>query len=127
MRTQHVHANTICQTEELSAHENHSLAAKLDAAGWGLFFVWVGTAFLMDIDPGIGLLGIGTITLGMQAIRKFFNLSLEGFWVVIGLGFMAGGVWELFNVQLPLPPILFLVAGLALLLSVVKDKQQRSE
>ena len=125
MTMQHVDANNLHHTEELNRNEKQHLAAKLDAVGWGLFFIWVGTAFLIDIGPGIGLLGVGIITLGMQAVRTLFNLSLEGFWVVVGLAFMVGGLWELFNVQLPLPPILFLVAGLSLLVSVIRGKQLR--
>ena len=29
-----------------------SLHRKLDAAGWGLFFIWTGMAFLMDVGWG---------------------------------------------------------------------------
>ena len=121
MNTQHVDASTIDQTEYTS--ERNPLAAKLDAVGWGLFFIWVGTAFLMDVGPGIGLLGVGIITLGMQVVRRFFDVTLEGFWIVVGVLFIAGGVWELFSVQVPLLPILLLVAGLSLLVSVVRGKQ----
>ncbi len=123
MSTQHVDASTIDQTED--ARARNPLAAKLDAVGWGLFFIWVGTAFLMNIGPGIGLLGVGIITLGMQLVRSFFNINLEGFWIIVGVLFVAGGLWELFSVQVPLLPILLLVAGLPLLVSVVRGKQLR--
>lgn len=46
------------------------LDRKLDAVGWGLFFVWIGVALLLEVGWGIGLLGVGIITLGGQAGRR---------------------------------------------------------
>ncbi len=43
-------------------------------------------------------------------------------WVAIGLLSLLGGLWEMLEVELPLVPILFVVAGLALLFSAVKGK-----
>ena len=40
------------------------LDKKLEAVGWGLFFIWVGTALFAHIGWGAGLLGVGIITLG---------------------------------------------------------------
>jgi type III secretory pathway component EscR len=61
---------------------------------------------------------VGIITLGAQVTRKYFGLKLEGFWVAVGFFFVLGGVWKLLNVQLGLVPILCIVAGVALLVSV---------
>lgn len=58
------------------------LAQRLDAAGWGLFFIWVGISLLTGISWGVGLLGVAVITLGGQAARKYFGLGLEGLWLV---------------------------------------------
>jgi len=91
-----------------------SLASKLETAGWGLFFIWVGIALLADIGWGAGLFGVGIITLGAQAARKYLGLKPEGFWVGVGFLFIVGGVWELFHVQVGLMPILCVVLGLAL-------------
>jgi len=96
-------------------------ADKLSAVGWSLFLIWVGIALLMKLDVSIGLLGVGVITLAVQAARKYFKLKLEGFWVVIGLLFVIGGLWELFRPNLPLVPVLLIVAGAALLVSVVRN------
>jgi hypothetical protein len=93
------------------------LHRKLDAAGWSLFFIWMGIAFFAHIGWGAGLLGVGIITLGVQATRKYFGLKLEGFWIAVGFFFVVGGVWKLFNIQLGLLPILCIVAGIALLAS----------
>jgi hypothetical protein len=91
------------------------LHRKLDAAGWSLFFIWTGIAFLTDVGWGPGLLGVGIITLGAQAARKYFGLKLEGFWIAVGFFFVAGGIWELYKIQFELWPILCVIAGIALL------------
>ncbi len=108
------------EVEELQTTERRDLAQKLDAVGWGLFFIWIGIAFLADFGIGVGLLGVGIITLGEQAARKYFNLKLEGFWVIVGLCFVLGGLWELLAVELPLVPILLIVAGLVILVSIAR-------
>jgi hypothetical protein len=100
----------------------HVLHKKLDAASWGLFFIWVGIASVADIGWGAGLLGVGIITLGGQAMRRYFVLRVEAFWVMVGFFFLAGGVWDLFNVLLDLVPILCIVAGVALLVSLLVGK-----
>jgi len=98
------------------------LNKRLEAVGWGLFFVWVGIAFVARIGWGTGLLGVGIITLGGQAMRRYFGLRLELFWVMVGFFFLLGGVWELLNVQFEFVPILCIVAGLVLILSTLVRK-----
>jgi sterol desaturase/sphingolipid hydroxylase (fatty acid hydroxylase superfamily) len=90
-------------------------ASAFDAVGWALFFIWVGIAWLLELGFGWGLLGIGLLTLGMQGARRLFNVGVEGFWVVIGLGFFVAGFWELWNIDVPLAPIILIAVGVALL------------
>jgi hypothetical protein len=108
--------------------ERRQLAEKLGTAGWALFLIWVGIAFLADVGVGVGLLGVGLVALGVQAARSRYELGVEGFWVFIGLMFAAGGVWELLGIEpeFPLVPIFFVVGGLALLWSVVRGRHPRS-
>ena len=100
------------------------LHRKLDAAGWSLFFIWTGIAFLADIGWGPGLLGVGIITLGAQAARKYFGLRLEGFWIAVGFFFVAGGIWELYKIQFELWPILCVIAGIALLVPTLAGRRE---
>ena len=102
--------------------DRREIARVIDAAGWGLFFAWVGVALLMDVGWGVGLIGVGAITLGGQAARRYYGLKLEGFWVAVGVLFALGGVWELIEVEVSLVPILLIVAGAALLLSALRRK-----
>ena len=99
-----------------------SLARRLDAAGWGLFFIWMGIATLIDVGWGIGLCGVALITLGMQAVRKNAGLKLEPFWIVVGLLFLLGGAWELAALEISLTPFLLIIAGIALLISTIRGK-----
>lgn len=106
--------------------EQHDRAGSFDAAGWALFFIWVGISWLADVGWGIGLLGVAAITLGMQALRSVCGVRVEGFWVFIGLGFALAGFWEYFGVQLPLVPFIFIAIGVALLIGRVLLRTSRT-
>ncbi len=93
--------------------ENRS--SLFDVIGWALFFIWVGFAWLMGFSLGAGLLGIGILTLGMQGIRYFNHVKVEGFWLVVGLAFVVGGFWELWSVAIPLAPVVLIGLGIGLL------------
>lgn len=95
---------------------------RLDAVAWGLFFLWVGIAFLTNLSWGIGLLGVGIIVLGGQAARKYVHLTLEAFWVVVGALFVMGGIWELLSVRVGMIPVVCIAAGLLLLLSALRGR-----
>ena len=107
--------------------EEHDRASKFDAAGWALFFIWVGIAWLTDVGWGIGLLGVAAITLGMQALRRAFGVRVEGFWVFVGLGFAVAGFWQWLDVQLPLAPFVLIAIGVALLVGRVWPKTSRPD
>jgi len=99
-------------------------AAMIDAAGWGLFFIWVGVAFLGDVGWGVGLLGVGVIALAAQAARKYFALKLDRFGLVLGIVFVVAGVSRFLDIradtaQIPpgLVPLLLIVVGVAILVS----------
>jgi hypothetical protein len=111
----------------VDAADKRRLGDKLDAAAWALFLIWVGIALLADVGIGIGLLGVGVITLGAQVARRMNGLDLEGFWLIVGLLFVAGGIWKLSGVEteFPLFEICLIVIGAALLYSVVRGKHPR--
>jgi len=98
------------------------MEGRLSTIGWGLFFAWVGVALLTGLSEGLGLLGVGVITLGVQGVRKLVGLSLEGFWVIVGLFFTLGGLGSLSEAELPLVPIALVVAGLLLVASALTKK-----
>lgn len=105
------------EKEEPQKVPKSDLARKLDAVGWGLFLIWIGVVLLARAEASLALLGIGVIIVGVQMARVFLKLNPEGFWLVVGLLFVVGGIWQLLDAKLPLVPILLIVAGLALLLT----------
>ena len=115
------------QVEKEEKAEKRDLAGKLDKAGWALFFIWVGIALLTKRGFGVGLVGVGVITLAGQAARKLFNLKVEGFWLVVGVLFVVGGLWEIYKPKVEFGPVLLIVAGLALLVSVLRGRKGRGK
>ena len=105
-----------------TALDKRLTAHKLDVAGWGLFFIWIGIALLVNLGWGIGLLGVGILMLGGQLARKCMALRFEAFWALVGALFILGGVWELLSVRISLIPIVCIVAGVALLVSALLGK-----
>jgi len=93
------------------------LDRQLRAIGWGLFFIWMGLALLMDVGWGAGLLGAGIIIVGEQLARQYFHLKRYSFWTAIGVLFLLGGLWELFGIRVGLGPILCILVGIAFLFS----------
>ncbi len=112
------------QTQEPEKDKKSEMNEKLGAVGWGLFFIWIGIVWLLKIESGITLLGIGAIILGMQWVRNSLHLKLEGSWVVIGVIFMLSGIWGLFTVKLPLAPIVIIGVGVVKLVSIVREKNK---
>ena len=116
--------NEKCCAEEIpDKADTKGPAERIAAFGWGIFFLWIGIAYILKLDVGVGLLGVGVITLGGQIARKTSKLKLEGFWVLIGILFFLGGLWEVFKPNIPLVPILLIAAGLTLLISTTVRKR----
>jgi len=91
-------------------------SVRLDAVGWGLFFIWIGVIFLVkNIPDGVGSLGIGVIVLGLTLVRRLIGISISLFWIAIGLLFILAGLGEIFAIDLPLLPIALIVCGVLLL------------
>jgi hypothetical protein len=114
------------QTARSEVTDRSSVAEKLDAVGWGLFFLWMGVALLFEFPWGVTLVGIGIITLGEQLARFASHLKLQGFWVVVGVGFLLGGIWQAMDAELPLVPILLILAGVTVLLARFLPKRMQS-
>ena len=96
------------------------VADRLGKAGWGLFLIWMGVLFIGGFSTAIGFLGIGLIALGVQAARRAAGLGLERFWVVVGVLFTAGAVWEYLSPGLPLISVVLILIGVAVVRSAVR-------
>lgn len=94
----------------------NALCRKLDAIGWGAFFCWMGLTMLIKaFPPGVVTIGIGVIILGEAAARFVLKVSVNGFWILLGVIFLAAGLGEIFAINLPMLPIAFIIAGVLLI------------
>lgn len=110
---------------DLTIETGQALTRMLDTVGWGVFFIWIGIAFLANAGWGASLLGVGVILLGAQGARAYFSLTVNRFGLMLGIFLVASGVFRLLDIQLdktPIPawavPILFIVLGVAILVSL---------
>ena len=115
-------ADNTSTTETPSSTTPKGIGRRLDSAGWGLFLIWVGASFLMDLGWGAGLIGVAAVIFVVQVARRYYGRNLKRFWVVAGVLFLLGGVWELFQIRLNLGPVLLIVAGCALLLTLSRRR-----
>jgi hypothetical protein len=106
--------------EQSRTPETHAVsAATIDAAGWGVFFIWLGFAFLTGVGWGVGLLGVGIIALAAQAARRYVGLKVDRFGLTLGIVFVVAGLYRLFDVPIPsqLVPLVLIVIGVFILSS----------
>jgi len=105
------------------------LPKKVDTAGWGIFFIWIGIAWLAKVDWGVGLFGVGIIMLGGQAVRRYSGLPVEAPGLVVGIFLVVGGAWKLLQLNeatIPggLAPILCVAVGVVLLVFALLTRQK---
>jgi hypothetical protein len=91
------------------------LHKKLDAIGWGAFFVWMGLTMLIKFPAGVTAVGIGIIILAESVVRLVLGVSVNAFWILMGAIFLAAGIAELSAVNFPLLPVAFLIVGVLLI------------
>ena len=95
-------------------------------AGWGLLLIWTGAALLFHWGWGVGLVGAGVIVLGAQVARWYLHVKLEGLSIVAGVVMLISGIGDLSKVAVDLFPVLFIVAGIALLASIWTGRHRRA-
>lgn len=79
---------------------------------WSLYCIWVGFAWLMGFSLGWILLGVGVLMLAMQGARRVSRVKADGFWIIVGIALLMGGLWELWGAAIPLLPVLLIAAGI---------------
>ena len=106
--------------EQVVGSSRQGAAHKVDAAAWGLFFIWFGVALLVDMGWGLALLGVGVITLGGQIARRRFGLAVEWLWAAVGGLFILGGVWDFMGFRLSMIPLVLIAAGVLFFVSAMR-------
>lgn len=96
---------------------------RIDAIGWGLFFLWVGIGLAAHVGWSVGLLGVAVITIGVQLWRKYLKLRMDAFWLILGGLFGIVGIACLLGLRVDVVPLLFIAAGLFLLVSTLRFRR----
>ena len=109
-----------------STQETTGVSRRIDGFGWALAFIWVGVALLAGLGWGWLLAGLGVVTLGAQAVLRIVHEKTSGFWIACGVVLLASGLWELLRLHWPLAPVLFILVGVAILLSALAGGRTRS-
>jgi hypothetical protein len=91
----------------------------VNRAAAGLALVWLGIVWAAGIAVGVGLLGVAAIILVDQLLRARRGLKPKPFGLGLGLAFAAVGGLSMAGGGLPPAPYLLILAGCALLLSLL--------
>ncbi len=108
-----------------------SLNVNFERAAWGVSLIWLGLTWMVSSIPeGAGLVGIGVILLGLNALRAMNNIRISGWTVTLGILSLVWGGLELLQPVLHLPfklpifEILMIILGIILLGSTLIQYKQ---
>ena len=110
-----------------------SLNRKLEAIGWGAFFIWWGvTELFPSLPEGLGAVGIGLILLGLNAARSLNGIPISSFTTALGVLALVLGGLELVPVfslpfELPVFALFLIVLGMIFLARELIGSRQHIE
>jgi hypothetical protein len=96
--------------------EHQDRSHLLDVIGWAFFCIWAGVTWLLEFGLGWGIIGTGILVLGLQTLRALLHTKVDPFWIIVALALVIGGFWELWEVAIPLAPVILILAGIGLLI-----------
>jgi hypothetical protein len=92
-----------------------NLESRIDAIGWGVFFVMSGAMLLVPgLPDGSWVTGVGIILVGLSGLRYALGLPVSTFAVVCGIVALAAGAGAMAGVAVPWFALLLVLCGLAL-------------
>jgi hypothetical protein len=109
---------------------DRAVVARIEATGWGVFFIWVGVAIVANVGWGIALIGAGVISLGAQLARRLSALPVEGWSLGFGVCLVVAGLVQRFDLvsdESPLPAWIFPVAIMALGVAILASTWLRKD
>ncbi len=91
------------------------LDSRIDAIGWGAFFVMSGAMLLAPgLPDGTWLAGVGILLLALGAARLALGLPVSTFGAIIATVLVASGAGTMAGVVVPWFSMLLILCGLAL-------------
>lgn len=95
------------------------LDRELQDVAWGLLLTLTGVIWLVPADrvpEGAWLLGVAAVLLGVNVVRYFSHIAVNGFSLALGLMALLAALGRLWRTDLPLLAICFIIIGLSLLM-----------
>ncbi|SDA89395.1 hypothetical protein [Mesorhizobium qingshengii] len=108
-------SDTPHRSERPDVSPRSELGRRIDTAAWAAFLIWFGASILANVGWGWFLAGLGIIVLSAQATLRIASEKNDGLWLICGAVFIVAGIWEIFNLQWPLAPLLIILLGVGLL------------
>ena len=105
---------------------NHDFDRNLDTIGWGLFFILLGSIWLVPEDmvpEGLFLIGLGVIFVGLNIVRYAAGRAINTFWVVVGLILLVIGVCDFFGLDIPVIPLIIIIIGVSMIVKPLFGKK----
>ncbi len=99
--------------------DNARMNRNIETLAWGALFVWWGITLLVTLPAGVGLIGVGLILLGANAVRYSQGIRINGFSACIGVLAVIWGGLELAGTVLPFELPVFAILLIALGATIV--------
>lgn len=114
------------QTAADTQKRKADLDARLGGVGLAVLLITIGTIWLLpekQVPQGSWLIAAGVILLGLNVIRYFNNIRMNGFSLALGTLTLLAGAGALFAWHLPLFAIALIVIGACMLFKPLVDRQ----
>ncbi len=115
----------IRETNEALPDKQRRIHRQWDRASLGVAMIWAGTAWLLGLGWYAVLTGVGVVLLAEQFVRWRAALRPDGFWALAGCVALISGTAGLAGIQLPVMALVLIIAGLMVLGSVLRPKEQK--
>jgi hypothetical protein len=76
------------------------------------------------VPEGTWLIGAGAIILGLILVRSLNGLPISGFWMFLGVLALGSGIASVLGLDIPVFPILVIIAGAGILLKPLLDRMR---
>lgn len=106
---------------------NSTFARSIDAAGWGLFFMWVGIALLADLSWTVSLIGTAAIILVVQGVLFLRKERLDVFMAAAGVVLLIGAIADVYASIWSFFPALLIVVGIAMLADTFRRRTSEEQ
>ncbi len=103
------------------------LGNRVDAFGWGLFFLMSGAMLLVPgLPDGSWLAGVGVLFLALSAARSVMGLPVSGFGLFVGGVLLVWGAGIMAGIAVPWFSLLLVACGLAIVAGQVLGRTQNA-